>query len=89
MGRLGYTDVATEYNGALSQFLIKLLVLKFVYYVCIYLIITLGTLFVNIGSVIFSFAHSLIQTHHSQHIIFNVLKPETLSERLCPYSAIF
>ena len=89
MGRLGYVDVATEYNSALRQFLIELLVLKFVYFICFYLIITLGTLFVNIGSVILSFAHSLIQIHHSQPIIFNVLKPETLYERSYSYSVIF
>jgi len=89
MDRLGYVDVAIEYNSALQQFLFKLLVLKFVYFLGIYLIITLGILFVNIGSVIVSFAHSQIQIHHSQHIIFNVLKPETLSHKVVSYSVIF
>jgi len=82
MDRLGYVDVATECNSALPQFLIELLVLKFVYFLGICLIIALEILFVNIGSVIISFAHSLIKIHHSQHIIFNILKPETLSQKV-------
>ena len=71
------------------KLLVALLVLKFVYFICICLSLALGTLFVNTGSVIFTFGHSLIQIRHFQQIIFTVAKPGTMSERSCSYSITF